>query len=251
MISATTISPLNRKIVDGGVPPFPFGNALQFDGVNDYVSFATQPNNSINQDFIISIWFKTSDTGIGIRIKVPFFGELSGSWLTGIGVDDGKFALFYFDGTSNKTIGSTSVADGVWHHALILRNKEVLNYNSKITVWIDGVLELNAVDFNVRNFDTYLRLNQIGALNPNYANVILDSLMWYWGSTLTATLSDAQYIYNNSNGRDPLDLFASAQIMLDFNESSGASVAVNRGVGGATYNGTLNNFNTATCWVAH
>jgi len=41
IISPSAISPYKIPTFQsgGGVPPFSFGNALQFDGVNDYVSF--------------------------------------------------------------------------------------------------------------------------------------------------------------------------------------------------------------------
>ena len=111
--------------------------AIQFDGSSGYVQI---PVSAIN-DFTISLWLKTSDTGG------------TGQWWAGKGLVDGevsgasadfgaalvgsKFALGVggTNGNPDVTIlSTTAVNDGTWHHVLATRNSTT----GQMAVYVDG-----------------------------------------------------------------------------------------------------------------
>jgi hypothetical protein len=102
----------------GGVKLFApgAGNALQFDGIDDYVSII----NPVAEVFTIEAWIKTSASSL--------FGEnaYEGNGIiwsdVGGGANDFTIAILnnnlsFFDGAGEAgTTGSIILNDGVWHH---------------------------------------------------------------------------------------------------------------------------------------
>jgi uncharacterized repeat protein (TIGR03806 family) len=130
----------NNGVLNGGVTFVPGkigAQAIQFDGSSGYVQI---PVSAIN-DFTISLWLKTSDTGG------------TGQWWAGRGLVDGevsgastdfgaalvgsKFALGVggTNGNPDVTIlSTTAVNDGTWHHVLATRNSTT----GQMAVYVDG-----------------------------------------------------------------------------------------------------------------
>ena len=122
--------------------PGMFGNALQFDGVDDYVSLTNQQSvyDGQGSPYSISYWVKApaqqnafvyAEGTIG-TIAILIFG--SGQYLP----DSDKFRVYCrndqgqvpFTGVSN-----TVVYDDTWHHVTFVDN------SGDITLYIDGVVD--------------------------------------------------------------------------------------------------------------
>lgn len=122
--------------------PGMFGNALQFDGVDDYVSITNQQSvyDGQGSPYSISYWVKApaqqnafvyAEGTIG-TIAILIFG--SGQYLP----DSDKFRVYCrndqgqvpFTGVSN-----TVVYDDTWHHVTFVDN------SGDITLYIDGVVD--------------------------------------------------------------------------------------------------------------
>jgi hypothetical protein len=123
------------SIVEGKI-----SDALDFDGINDYIEIPRM----ISDDFTISFWIKTSQIGG------------SGAWYLGKGLVDAETPGVVFDfGTSlmnsklafgvyATTISSTSnINDNQWHHCVATRSGS----NGEMKVYVDGGLpEATAVE---------------------------------------------------------------------------------------------------------
>jgi hypothetical protein len=119
----------------------PMGGCFQFDGENDSIAIPRV----VQDDFTISLWLKTTQTG-----------PEENNWPQGIGVVDGecpgvtddfgtallgdKFAFGV--GNPDTTIKSTTpVNDGRWHEVAIVRTRAT----GVIQLFVDGKLEATAV----------------------------------------------------------------------------------------------------------
>ena len=128
-----------------------FGQAFNFDGVNDYVSTTRQ----IQNDFSIAAWIKTTAAGVGTQfyhgnpVITAEVGGVTNDF--GTTIINGKFAFGV--GAPDQTIQSTTtVNDGNWHHVVAERQ------GTTIRVYVDG------------NLETSLTGTHSGALNAN-ANI--------------------------------------------------------------------------------
>jgi len=249
-LSASGVSPYN-KIRGGGsafVAPYNFGNALEFDGANDFLSGASL-NSSTSNNIILSTWFKTSNTGSSLYVKNPILGE-AGGWLCSIGINNGKVAAMHYNGSRVMEQGTTTVADGQWHHMLCLIKKGSPNaYQGNITIWLDGVIELNEADYSVRSVDTDYKFVKIGSMNADRFEGVLDEFGYKAGVGITATTANAVSLYNSGNGVDTSEVIASLEQHYHFNETTTATTAVDSSGNGN--NATLNNFTLPGAWVPH
>ena len=222
MISATTISPLNRRIIDEGAPPFSFGNALEFDGANDYVTGYTL-NSNIST---ISFWFyATANSNRRILSSINSTSE-----------------TLRLNGTSLISF-TTTIFSGVnlnqWNHFIYCSNngaltKAFLNSNKTTHSTTFGASQIGlgaktALSFG-NNFEG--KIDEF-AIKENY--ILSDS--------------EAAQLWNNGNGNNFNNIVGSSDIYWQFNQTSPDSTANDSSGNGNV--GTLNNFDTATCWVAH
>lgn len=111
-------------------------SALDFDGIDDYVSLGTD-NKGITDKITIAAWIKTSTTGSNLGIIQKYDG--ANGYL--IYIDpNGKVKLDGRDGNGGyKTSGTstTSVNDGEWHYVVGTINSAP----SEWKIYVDGVLE--------------------------------------------------------------------------------------------------------------
>jgi hypothetical protein len=121
-----------------GAPP---GNALRFDGTDDYV----QLNNKIsNADFTIELWMRTnvdSKTGTGAHNgSILLDSDVSGQ------TNDFVLSILnnrvaFFDGSADvNTYGATDVTDGRWHHVAVVREA-----GQNVKIYLDHSLEATGV----------------------------------------------------------------------------------------------------------
>jgi hypothetical protein len=122
-----------------------YGNALSFDGVDDYVDFGTAPSLSGTTDFSVVLWLKSTFTGGGFIIaqRAP---DYQGEWMVNLGgnhnnsaLQPGKIYFMVYNGGFQWEIWSTTaVNNGQWRNIVAVRQGE----NGYI--YIDGNLDAQA-----------------------------------------------------------------------------------------------------------
>ncbi|MFA5099169.1 MAG: LamG domain-containing protein, partial [Candidatus Paceibacterota bacterium] len=175
------------------------GNALSFDGVDDYVE--TNDSNSLDinlSDFSIAFWIKTMTTSntnsyriinkrasnyIGYEIYIE-----AGSNLTAYFISDSG-------GYSFGDIGSTNIRDANWHCVVL-----VFNRIHNAMVYIDGNIKSPQRDISTRqgslNNSQPLRIGSSGSSVANLFNGLIDDVRIY-NRALSAT--EIQALYNATN----------------------------------------------------
>ena len=213
----------------GGVVPFAFGNALQFDGVNDYVSFA-----SINHGitFTFSFWFKP-DTFTG-----TIFGDSGSATYIVRLVNSTTFR--YAAGGFARDFTIPTLTTGVWYHGMLSSN----GAGSNLRFYLNGVESttgaLGAVTGTTNQLGRYSTTTSV-----QYGGV-LDELAISVG--YAGSLANAAALYNSGNGAFAKDILSNVVAYWRMNGVSGDSTAVDEQ---GTYNGTLNNFPASGMWVPH
>jgi len=113
------------------------GQALDFDGVDDYVSVSSTKILSGLTDLTISAWINTSTTG-----EDSIYTERGSSGLDILKLEmqhpnytEGAIELTYRDdaGTLNRVQSSTLINDSKWHYVTVTKN------GTSIILYIDGI----------------------------------------------------------------------------------------------------------------
>jgi len=120
------------------------GNALEFDGVDDYVNCGEHSSLQITGDLTLECWAKYDTLGNQNNFISQGKGNLDGSPINNIIYQlsiqpDKRLRSFWEYGNGNNVpISSTVPADiesGEWHHYAMIRD----TINQKITFFVDGV----------------------------------------------------------------------------------------------------------------
>jgi len=258
--SALGISALNIVRNEGasGPPPpagFSFGNALKFDGVNDYVGFPDEPLFEGRTTLTMSLWVNIplvgGDFQIGSRtspndIFALFRNSSNSNGLLIINRASGSGASSY------QTYDSTKFdLYGEWAH-LVVVFEGANPFQTRLKLYINGVYTgynyiapqpstvMGDIDGNFA----------IGAFttSPNYTNAEIDEVgIWH------GILSDEEIVslYNEGNGDfatnyQPENL----KRYYRFNGSGSDTTLIDEGLDGV--DGTLNGFTRPPeYWVAH
>ena len=212
---------------------YDFGNALLFDGVNDYLLTSPALDINVTGDFIISWWFKSGLTGGGAASQMVAITASEADYILYGSLNRVRIKV---NGTSYDTTYNWS-ADSDWHHYCFFR------VSSVIKLVIDGV-DYGTVGTNTNIF-SYRYIGRRGSSVSLMLNGTIDD--WFV-SEETVTLTEVQDIYNGGAGNNPTTVIGGTpKQYINFNQSSPDSTA-------NAQNGSdmaLNNFNTSTCWVAH
>ncbi len=179
-----------------------YGNALTFDGVDDYLSTSllqTNPN-----VFTLSLWFKTTSTTGG---KLIGFGDAqtgtSGHYDRHLYMsNDGKVYFGCYNG-SVQTINTTIACnDNAWHYAAVTLS------GAGIMLYIDGALiASNTSVTSGENYSGYWRMGfddvtgWPSAPSSNFFNGQLDDIRVY-DKVLSA--SDIALLYDNGTENEPV-----------------------------------------------
>ena len=118
------------------------GNALVFDGLNDWVSVANSDDIDFNtEDFTVSLWFKTLQTPDPARWSI-LVGKESGVGTSRTGFDmvlqtppyQGKVDFeVYSGGAVSGVISLEPLNDGLWHHVAGVKT------STQVEFFVDGV----------------------------------------------------------------------------------------------------------------
>jgi hypothetical protein len=132
-----------------------FGNALIFDGKNDYVNIG---NLGISGDWTVTFWAKLSEnTGIvyyPIGLNYPYAGIRMG----GVYSTVRQHITIYIDSNTKQLFSKTTVQPGIWYHVAITKNEN--NYS----IYVNGKHEKTGelIDIDLTDFTIGTRPNLQG-----------------------------------------------------------------------------------------
>ena len=233
----------------GGELPFAFGNALDFDGVNDHLS---DSNDNTLYDtsnyFTISFWFYLQGDINTFLHFINLKSTIGQSMVIGTANSSRGLYSGITVNFSSNSIGfgpQTQPTANQWNHVAITG----LKTNASSTGFI---CNLNGVTLSNRGAGGYGQMpntTRIGyASNNNYKSpVILDEIAYY--DNHQATPSELSAFYNSGSGDLATNVIASPKFYLRLDESGTDSIAVDSS--GNAIDFALNNFTLPGAWVPH
>lgn len=229
--------------------------ALNFDGVDDYVSIpSTVGNFGTNDNFTVTCWIKPDATQPSSAIN-PDENDIISKWAgTGSGVNNnypfvirylnetqtdparrGKILVGQWDGTVFTTrVSTVAVNDGKWHHVAFVRS------SIGFSLYIDGSLQGLAVADNVNNNTANTTPLQIGRRGngQNYFKGEIDEVSIRNDVLNTQDIANGMFCKNSPF---PFGLVAHYNFSNGVPHDNNALIAqVQDAV--STNHGTLNNF---------
>lgn len=207
-------------------PSFEFGNALSFDGVNDYVSIGTPV--SMSSEATVNMWVKFSNLSTRLIVDTSNTAVIWTPTSTTVRV---------YCGGSWKDFVVPTMSLGTWY--MITATRDAAN---GWRVYLNGTESTSGLQVRAGTFN----VNRLGNLASIYSNIVLDELSILEGTTA----SDIQIasLYNSGNGANANTIFGSTSLYYRLNGSGTDITAIDDS--GNSNTGTLNNF-TGTYWVAH
>ena len=221
---------------------FAFGNALEFDGVNDYVSLMGANAIKTAQPFSISFWVNPTD--LQARLA-QFSTNTTRGFFIGLSTDANYKDLYFSCQDGALTDVNHSFVIGQWYHIVITYNGLGFTTRSNYKCYIDSVSKtLNASG----SFSSAANEVQIGGQFGDGLGVkTMDE--WYYWDNYELTPTDVSNLYNGGFGDYASVVAGTPTFELRFNESGSDTTAADSSGNGN--NGTLNNFALPGAWVAH
>jgi len=166
------VSRFNTPTEDGG--------AVSFDGSNDYISVGRDASHTFgDENFSWSVWFRHNESG-----RQTFMSQGEGDINAGndnrivLGVTDVGNLRFEIDDDSllSKASVSKSFNDGVWHHAVGVRDVA----SDELRLYVDGDLEASASDNtgSISTADGNLILGGFTGLSSRYKGELDDARVY-------------------------------------------------------------------------
>jgi hypothetical protein len=212
--------------------------ALNFDGVNDYVDLGTGFN---YQNFTVEMWVKPGATQVQYADIIDNNHTDFQSWV--LQQNGSKVNEYYFGGSTGLSPTFTLTAN-VWQHIAIVSTPTTK------TIYVNGVPVVNQTNTSqiIYNGSEHLRLGTWGLGGRNW-NGSMDEVR-VWNRALCAG-----EIENNMNGELPdpqTGLLAYYKLNQGITDADNATVVAVHDEISNTENGTLNNFalnGTTSNWV--
>jgi len=178
--------------------PGKIGTALQFNGVNQYVSAPNHSDFAITGELTLSAWIKTTADTTGTDQGIIWKGDdtvAAPNWgnLYRLAVKDNK-ANFLVVGSDNTVYKSNSVSninDGNWHHLAGVFSKRYTPYY--LFLYVDGGNPVATVPMSGQQLKTSNQPISIGSEYPNYAgyfNGAVDDVRIYQRALSGQEISD-------------------------------------------------------------
>ena len=116
-----------------------FGNALAFDGVNDYVEVIAHPGVTGRQSQTVAAWIKTdSEQG-----RILSWGDdiASGTWNLRLNSNaaTGILGALRISVKNGHVVGTTDLRDNQWHHMAVVLEDDGSPDVAEIQFYVDGV----------------------------------------------------------------------------------------------------------------
>ena len=245
IISPSAISPYKiPTFQSGGEVPFSFGNALEFDGVNDYVSYPSlTPLNSSTQASY-SFWLKINDTSKRVEIGTAISG-FNGFYI--LYIHPNLLTQIRNGGATSNTVNITGYNSG-WHHFVVVYDGTQAVNDDRIKCYADGIdLSYTSIGGIPTSLSSSVGNNfRLNNLFGQYGDFIIDELAVY---NTALSQSQAVSLFNEGNG-DYATNYSPANLVGYWRmNGSGTDTTATDETG--NYNGTLNNFPASGMWVAH
>ncbi len=192
------------------------GNALEFDGIDDYVVLSDDLTLPLSGSSI-SCWIKINDDDDNC-----IFGSSVNSYCRYIQrTDDGRITVECNNNNKALMTSQHQLEDYDWHHLVVVFD------GSNSSIWLDG--ETKSLTSNTLDAD--LTLDLIGVRkDQNYFNGIIDGIA----------------VFNRALSADEIyKLYLAPDSVWYFDENSGSTAFDN----GNDNDGTLTNMDTANCWI--
>ena len=176
------------------LPPTEEGNAMLFDGIDDYITMGNVLNVTTG-DFSVAGWFKTTGTGNQVILGKRDAGGIG--WQ--VSVNSSNVELGLDDGGSVAVTGSTVVSDNEWHHVVFITDRTT-GY-----IYLDGQFEVSgsvaAVSETLTNaIATTIGCKVSGAGTQNHFDGALDEIMFWDKALMPYEVID---LYNEGAGASP------------------------------------------------
>lgn len=204
-----------------------FENALEFDGVDDYVSIGSPV--SMSSEATVNMWVKFSD--LNTRI-------ISDSSNTAVIWTPTSTSVRVYCGGNFQDFVVPTMSLGTWY--MLTATRDAAN---GWRVYLNGTESTSGLQVRSGTFN----VNRLGNLGSVYSDIVLDEVSILEGTTA----SDIQIasLYNSGNGADANAVLGSTSLYYRLNESGTDTTAVD--ASGNSNNGTLNNFPASGMWVSH
>lgn len=217
-----------------------FGNALHFDGTNDYV--ALPAGTSFNtQNFTFEAWVKWEGPSNSAWQRLIDFGSGTNNYMfftPNYGAGKPRFAIRTASVSEQIIDGNVSLADGNWHHIAITLDDPT----NTGTMYIDGIVAGSNNAVTLRPLDlgstpnNWLGRSQFGA-DPYFKGTVDDIKIWNAVRTQIQIQNNYNQLVGNETG-----------LISYYKLNSGTAEGANSGITTLTssttnvLNGTLTNF---------
>ncbi len=119
------------------------GNALGFDGVDDYVGINHSASLDLNDIITISFWIKdTGSTGWYSNILQKMWGASTGYGIQRLTTTTQIYLRIDTSAGINQVGGFITVLDGLWHHVAYIINR------GTVTIYLDGAQSGGNYNYN-------------------------------------------------------------------------------------------------------
>ena len=199
------------------------GNAVSFDGTNDYISVADSSSLDVStNDFSVSAWFKKDTTKnqriVDKRDTTGYTFYIDANDLARLELNDGSGYAIY-------TL-SSAISSGVWHHILLSvdRSGNAICYLNGTLV---GTVDISAKSNSLNSSSVLI----IGADAPSANNLFFDGMMSGVKIFSEALTQDqVRELYTKPELTLPTGI-ASSALKLDMPMQEGSGVAILDGSG--------------------
>lgn len=181
------------------------GNALSFDGVNDYVSIADSDSLDLSGQFTLSLWYKPR-SNIGVQ---SIFGKNNGNIYSensyGL-MQSSSWLYFKVDDINNGNLAPNwgPLSNGEWYHLAGVFD------GSSATVYVDGQSKASKTN------------SSFGSVRITSQPVYIGSLLSSW--SLNGTIDDVR-VYNYAlSASEILGIFNSATSLCGLSDTSGNGI---------------------------
>lgn len=208
------------------------GNALNFDGNNDYIDVGNNPSLQLTQG-TIEAWIKTPNAGDSWR------GVVVKSMAYGIFLYNNELVAYEWDGRGNINSG-VMLNDNKWHHVAFSFNAGVTDGTS---LYVDGV-KRSSVTFSIYNQNVGLGIGNGSVIDQSQSfNGSIDEVR-VWNKALTETeIKSTMYneLTSNEDGLLVYYNFNQGNAGSDNTDISSIKDLSGNGNDGILYNFDLNN----------
>ena len=212
-------------------------NALNFDGVNDYVEKNITSLPLGNAPRTLETWIRTTSYGSQVFFN---WGTITTNQRCGIMLSGNKL---YFVGENNDAAGTIPINDGQWHHVAITFD------GVHLKGYVDGVLDINTTK-TLNTVGTVLRIGRRAVpQDGEYLNGSIDEVrIW----NVARTQEEIQADMNLSICGNTSDLIAYYPLNQGFAGGNNTSIVTAHDITANNNEGALKNFSltgSSSNWV--